>query len=146
MEPNPITFHPGTPFKISSQPALAHHCGGPWSRKRQKIFFSTMKEYIIEIKVVSEMDRGGGSQTCPRICSGAGMYNLRKRCSLPQETYPIAYLLVPGTQHCLSLQVQSKAASPVADQPSECCLPCALFVQTGSSQTGPGTGVGYQVG
>lgn len=71
-----------------------------------------MKEYITEIKVVSELDRGGGSQTCPRICSGAGMYNLRKWGSLPQETYPIAYLLVPGTQHCLSLQVQSKAVSP----------------------------------
>lgn len=104
-----------------------------------------MKEYIIEIKVVSELDRGGGSQTCPRIYSGAGMYNLRTWCPLPQETYPIAYLLVTGTQHCLSLQVQSKAASPVTDQPSECCLPCTLFVQTGSSQTGPGTGVGYRV-
>lgn len=77
-----------------------------------------MKEYIIEIKVVSELDRGGGSQTCPRIYSGAGMYNLRTWCPLPQETYPIAYLLVTGTQHCLSLQVQSKAASPVTDQPS----------------------------
>ena len=91
-----------------------------------------MKEFIIEITVVSAQDGGGipnlsqpllwswDVQTQEMVVTATG--DLPHRCPL-----------VSGAQHYLSLQLQPNTTSPFTGHPSECCPTLHPILSGGTS-------------
>lgn len=103
-----------------------------------------MKEFITEIKVVSEQDGGGDPQLvlAPALELGCTTAGDGGHCHRRPSTQHVHWFPEPNTASPLGYSPSQPVPSPATLL--NAALLCTLFTQVDTSQPGPGTGIGIR--